>query len=907
VDKALKWRIGVVAAVILVFTAFVLPTFIEKMPSWGPRKKINLGLDLKGGIHLIMGVDLEVALDNTRGRLADEVRRALAEAAIVAVNVAKSQDRPLIEAEFPDAASLEEARKLLAKQFSNLAVNVSGLKAELALTPAENTYIREMTGRQALETIRNRVDMFGVAEPDIRPQGDDRIVIQLPGLDDPKRAVALIGKTAMLEFKLVDDARTAEWALQNGLPAGEEVLYGRESGPDGQTQTRPYLLRRQPLMTGEGLVDARVARSGRMGEPEVALTFDSRGARQFERVTGENVQRRMAIVLDGVVYSAPVIQTKIGGGRAVITGSGSPEEARDLAVALRAGALPAPVSVLEERTVGPTLGEDSINMGLKAGGLGLGLILIFMAVYYRRAGLVADAALILNFPIILGALAAFGATLTLPGLFGLVLTLGMAVDANVLIFERIREELRAGKTPKAAVAAGFDRAFWTIFDSNLTSILTALILYQFGTGPIRGFAVTLTIGLLSSMFTAIFFSRLVFDLALNRRPPEAGGLSIGRLEIVKPGVSLNFIGHRHKTLALSAILILISLVSIGTKGLVLGIDFAGGVLIQPRFTETVSSDDIRTALTRAGLPEARIQTYGTPAENEFLIDLKGDNDALEGSAGHGRPSAGLQAGEALTDHFGADRVDIRRVEMVGPQVGRDLRGKALSAMFYSLLMVLIYISGRFEHKWGTSAVFVTVLLGACYAASLLGANLMVMNLVTLATTLILCYLLNFQYALGAILALLHDVIITVGAFSLLGKEISLSFVAAILTIIGFSLNDTIIIFDRIREHIARNRRFDYAATINRSLNETLSRTVLTSGTTILATLSIYLFGGQANRDFALALLIGFIVGTLSSIVVAAPTLLFWPQPGGGLGEKPKEPAPKKPVDAPAGAGRTAPA
>lgn len=515
-DKSLKWRMLVVAAVMLTSLTFALPTFNSGLPSWWTQKKVSLGLDLKGGIHLVMGVDLNVVLENAVGRAADDVRRALAGDSITAVNVAKGSGLT-IEAEFPDETAMSAAEKLIKDQFPRLMVaRRGGLKLTLALTSAEEAEVKSSAARQALETIRNRVDMFGVSEPDIRPQGDDRIVIQLPGMDDPKRAVALIGKTAQLEFKLVDDTRTPEWALSNGIPAGMEVLYQRETGPDGQERRTPFLLKKVPLMTGEGLTDARVV-SGRMGEPEVSIVFDGRGARQFERITGEYVKKRMAIVLDGMVYSAPVIQTKIGGGRAVITGTFTQEEARDLAVALRAGALPAPVKVLEERTVGPTLGADSIQMGLQAGILGLGLILCFMAIYYRLSGLVADTALLFNFPIIIAVLAGFGATLTLPGIFGLILTLGMAVDANVLIFERIREELRNGKTPKAAVGAGFGRAFWTIFDSNLTTLITAMVLYQFGTGPIRGFAVTLSVGILSSMFTAIFFSRVIFDFILSKR------------------------------------------------------------------------------------------------------------------------------------------------------------------------------------------------------------------------------------------------------------------------------------------------------------------------------------------------------------------------------------------------------
>lgn len=519
-DRSLKWRIVVVMAVLLLSLAYTLPTFTDKKFSWLPDKTVSLGLDLKGGIHLVMGADLNVVVENTAGRAADEFRRYLADESIQAVRVAKGPG-VTIEAEFADAASMKAAENILNKQFHNLAVTRrDGLLLTAALTSAEIQNIKDMTSRQALETIRNRVDMFGVAEPDIRPQGEDRIVIQLPGMDDPKRAVALIGKTALLEFKLVDDSRSGEWALANGVPAGMEVLYERSVGQDGTEHRRPYLVKKTPLMTGESLTDARVTMTGRLGEPEVSIAFDSRGARQFERITGEYTKRRMAIVLDNMVYSAPTINDRISGGRAVINGMASVEEARDLAVALRAGAMPAPVEVLEERTVGPTLGSDSIEMGYRAGLLGLGLVLAFMAVYYRKSGLIADAALLFNVPIILAVLAGFGATLTLPGIFGLVLTLGMAVDANVLIFERIREELRAGKTPKAAVSAGFGRAFWTIFDSNLTTLITALVLYQFGSGPIRGFAVTLSVGIISSMFTAIFFSRVVFDVAMAGRRTE---------------------------------------------------------------------------------------------------------------------------------------------------------------------------------------------------------------------------------------------------------------------------------------------------------------------------------------------------------------------------------------------------
>lgn len=348
-------------------------------------------------------------------------------------------------------------------------------------------------------------------------------------------------------------------------------------------------------------------------------------------------------------------------------------------------------------------------------------------------------------------------------------------------------------------------------------------------------------------------------------------------ELIKPGININFIGRRHIFFAISAALILICLGSVFFKGLTMGIDFAGGLLVQARFSEKVEPDQIRQALTQAGLPNVSIQGFGEPGDNEFLINLQG-NEELESDVAN-ETSLSQRITDGLTSAFGADKVDIRRVEMVGPKVGQDLRQKAMSALYYSILMILIYISGRFEHKWGTSAALVTVLLGAVYVASLLGVGMIFLIILALVVTLILCYVLKFEYALGAILSLLHDVIVTVGIFALLDKEITLSFVAAILTIAGYSLNDTIIIYDRIREHVRKSRKADYAETINRSVNETLSRTVLTSGSTLLVILALYILGGPVNRDFALALLIGIGFGTLSSIFISAPALLFFSKPG----------------------------
>jgi preprotein translocase subunit SecD len=371
---------------------------------------------------------------------------------------------------------------------------------------------------QALRTIRNRIDQFGVAEPDIRKQQGNRLIDQLPGLDDPKRAINIIGQTAHLEFKLVDELADVQAAVAGNVPLESELVFMYVKGADADATGTPIVLKAEAVLTGEYITDANVQFDS-FGQAYVGMNFNARGAKIFEDVTGSNIKKRLAIVLDGKVHSAPVIQDRIAGGRASITGQFTTEEAHDLAVVLRAGSLPAPVTVLEERTVGPSLGQESIDKGFLAALIGGVLVLLFTSIYYRRAGLIASFAIILDITLIMAGLAAFGATLTLPGIAGIILTIGMAVDANVLIYERIREELWSGESVSTAIQNGFQRATVTIIDSNLTTVIAAVILYQFGTGPIRGFAVTLTLGIIASMFTAIFVSRIFFDAWLARRQP----------------------------------------------------------------------------------------------------------------------------------------------------------------------------------------------------------------------------------------------------------------------------------------------------------------------------------------------------------------------------------------------------
>ncbi len=509
-----------VLAVILTAVIYILPTFY---PGLWPHKQINRGLDLQGGMHLVLRVEVDKAVESTVERITQEMRD-LMRTERVRYTTLERVDGDRIQVAVEGEESIDAFGKLLDREFPNLrqvsraqADNILRMTFDLPDDEAEQ--IKKLASAQALETIRNRIDQFGVNEPDIRRQGDERILIQLPGVSDTKRAKDLIGKTAQLEFKLLDETANPEAVERGGEPPpGTELIYEVRTDPDtNRTIKTPYLVKKRSMLTGAYLTDARVQIDSQFNEPYVSIKFDRKGARIFERITEENVKKRLAIVLDNRVYSAPVIQEKISGGEARITGSFTAEEARDLAIVLRAGALPAPVEILEERTVGPSLGADSIRKGIMSMVVGGIFVVIFMAIYYKGAGLIADGALILNILLIAAGLAGFGATLTLPGIAGIILTIGMAVDANVLIFERIREEMRIGKTTYAAVNAGFSRATLTILDANVTTLIAALVLFQFGTGPVKGFAVTLSLGVISSLFTALVASRLVFDYLLIHR------------------------------------------------------------------------------------------------------------------------------------------------------------------------------------------------------------------------------------------------------------------------------------------------------------------------------------------------------------------------------------------------------
>ena len=509
--KDLKWKIPLILATILgaVWLA------------WPLQEKIALGLDLQGGMHLVLEVQVEKAVEASLDRMADDIKRDIEKEDIEVYRITAHMEDKRIRVRLVDELDKEPVAKVLeGYPFLERQEAEDGPEIiDLILSDDQVQMIERNAVSQGLETIRNRVDEFGVSEPTIQVQGEQRILIQLPGIKDPERAIKLIGKTARLEFKLLDEGKSVQDALKGNIPAGDEILYERvENKETGEVTREPYLVKKHTVLTGDTLTSAEVRfDSNQFNEPYVAISFNSVGAMIFQEVTAANVNKRLAIVLDNNVYSAPVIQGAIAGGNAQITGRFTTEDARDLAIILRAGALPAPVVILENRTVGPSLGRDSINKGISSIALGAILVLVFIVIYYRLSGFIAVTALVMNIVLLIGVLAYFDAALTLPGIAGILLTVGMAIDANVLIFERIREEVRLGKTVRAAIEAGFAKAFRTIVDANITTFIAAVVLFQFGTGPIKGFAITLCIGIAASMFTAVFVSRTIFDSAMSRK------------------------------------------------------------------------------------------------------------------------------------------------------------------------------------------------------------------------------------------------------------------------------------------------------------------------------------------------------------------------------------------------------
>ncbi|MBI5639085.1 MAG: protein translocase subunit SecD [Nitrospirae bacterium] len=526
--KNILWRVLLIGLTVLVAAVFFLPNtpLFRFMPQWWtnnmPNKGIILGLDLQGGLHLVFEVEGDKAIETSTDRYVYLIKEMLQKK-----KLQSEVKRSGLTIEI--SPSGQEISNAIKENYPVLDAALSGQNLVVKISGKEVQRIKDNAVDQALETIRNRIDQFGVAEPTIHRQGENEIVVQLPGVKDPKRAIDLVGKTAQLEFKLVDDespiAAQLPQAVGPGdeetimaqfgdkLPADDQILFEKKVNKEtGAVAKLPILVKKQAALTGNLLSEAKVSLDSRFSEPYVSISFNTEGAKLFEEVTRANTKKRLAIILDNTIYSAPVIQEPIAGGSAQITGSFGMEEAKDLSIVLKAGALPAPLKMLQNVTVGPSLGEDSIAAGTMAGIIGTIAVIVFMMIYYRLSGVIADFALFLNIVLLFGAMASLNATLSLPGIAGIILAIGMAVDSNVLMFERIRDEIRLGKTPRSAVDSGYSKAFWTIFDSHVTTLITAAVLFQFGTGPIKGFAVTLSLGVIINLFTALIGTKTIFDI-----------------------------------------------------------------------------------------------------------------------------------------------------------------------------------------------------------------------------------------------------------------------------------------------------------------------------------------------------------------------------------------------------------
>jgi len=691
----------------------------------------------------------------------------------------------------------------------------------------ENGEKREITREnvdQAVEVIRKRVDGMGTNEPVISPSGTDRILVQIPGLDPQKldETRNQLKKVAKLEFRLVHPQSQMLIAqIESGtgvLPPGYAIEPMEEQDRQGNKSTEMLLVKKKPDILGE-----RVVRAGSgFGQEgwEVFLEFDSEGAEQFGKLTEQvyNERSRMAIVLDGKIQSAPGVRTgPIYGGRAQISGGNMTEtEARNLASALE-NPLATPVAIEEERSASASLGADSIKSGVYSGLVGLGLIWLAVLFYYRLAGFVALIALAVEGILLFGILAMFGAVLTLPGIAGTILTLGMAIDANVLIYERLREEVASGKSLKAALDAAYNKAFSAIFDSHVTTLITAAILYWMATGPVKGFAVTLTIGIVASLFTALVITRNLFNWLFHFNLLRKISMAdlIGKTHY-------NFLGQRRIAVSLSAIAIVILSITFGMRGAHnFGVDFRGGDrLVLEAQAEKIPEGPVRQALTELKLADSVVQIEKS-ATSEFLT-VRSPLDTSSQVEAH------------LKAKFPQAQYRTEATEKVGSIVGDELIRSSLIALGLGLVGIMIYVAVQFE----------------------------------------------VSFAVSALVALLHDLLITIGIFSLAGREISLIFVGAVLTIAGYSVSDTIVVFDRIREGIRTGRSGSITEIMNLSINETLSRTILTGGTTLLALAALYFLGGPVLNDFAFAIFVGVVVGTFSSVYIAAPIVLWWSGKGG---------------------------
>jgi SecD/SecF fusion protein len=854
----------VVAVVTLIAILIVFPTFHYFLAVSGRiattpeqleelrKRSVPLGLDLQGGVDVLLAIDEQKTAEQKVNSYAEDIRnRFRQESPAIDAVVDVTTETPRIIVTLGKAEQERSADNILLSLKSIFPTYKSGdIKAgqPLTLTPDPQLLTQNIaeTVDSALKVIRDRVNTLGVTQPMVAKQGTSRIRVQIPGEKDPEQVIRNIIRPAQLEFRGVKtsevqgpdgryeedsstiiDPQTGKPLEGKTIPPGYEVRTFRNQKLDPSTgkmtaTESKILVRTKVEMTGDSLQDAWVSINQASFESpvQVHLEFKPEGARRFAQVTEQYLHKPLAILLDGVVYSFPVVQAVIETGQAVITGAFKPEEGRDLSLILKAGALPAAMTPIEKRTVEATLGADSIRASVFALAVGSLLVALLMMGYYGIAGVVAIIAVLINVLLVFAFMKLASATLTLSGIGGVLLTVGMAVDANVLIYERIREELRAGRTLKTAIALGFNRAFSVIFDANLTTLIAGLTLLQFGEGTVKGFALALNVGILATLFTGLFVTHALIDAWFSL----AGKLNIGAFSWFRPGFYLDFIKLRGISYTLSGVLFLASLIYIlpihGTPNIHWGVDFSGGLLTEIQTTKNLTTQQVQG-------PFADWKVQKVAGENRFMIRTKFVNDS---------PDQIAQTQKLVESHLnvtvGEGNYQVLGSEAVGNEVGREFTRMAILACIIASIGILIYMAFRFE----------------------------------------------FDYGVAAVIALFHDLIIAFGIFNMLTSagyagEVTLEVVSALLVILGYSVNDTIIIFDRVRENVKLHPGLPFRETVNRSICESLNRTVMTVSTTLLTLVIMLLLGGSGLYDFALVLLIGIIKGTYSSSFIAAPLLV----------------------------------
>ena len=862
----------------------------ERLPSWLPSSHVNLGLDLQGGVQLVLGVGTEEAVDNKLARIGTEMSRWAEDKKIPFKTAYAVKGQQKLRVELGEGADLAAFKKLLTDQYPGLEqTGRDGAAVEFGYTAERIAEIKRSAVEQAERVIRNRVDKWGVAEPLISRRANNTVLVQLPGFKDPEKAKEFLGRTAQLKFKIVDDdfkgfdnvtqlpenikteraagihttlvsedrAAIVEFA-KSMIPADRELLFEAEPIAGGnKMRYRAIVVMASTELTGEDVLDAFVTQdmSAIDQTPVVSMRFTGPGGKRFETITGANVRKRMAIVLDDVVESAPVIQQKISGGQAQISlGSGRSweevvNEANELSLILKSGALPASINVQEERQVGASLGPELASQGIRSTILGIIFVFAFIIIYYRRPGLIASLALLLNGVFLLALMALFNFSLTLPGIAGFILTLGMAVDANVLINERIRQELREGKTGRRALENGFQRVFWTIVDSNATSLIAAMVLLSTNSsGPIRGFAITLLLGLLVSLFTSLYCSRLMFDIVISRCKSERDiRVWLGGTAEPKQYAqfNLNFLGMAPKAVVFTGVLVVAIIGTSLFRGINWAVDFAGGTEIEVGFSEVVTAAQLDDAAKKAGIADVTIQALGG-GQKQYVLRFDKDEHKKPAasettSAASIESAASPESGAPIMDtrtqnlqkilreDLASASPEILRVDFVGPQVGSELRTQGALSLLYALIGILLYIAMRFD----------------------------------------------MRFAPGSVIKMMGDIVIVMGFYVFFWRSFDLTSVAALLTVAGYTVNDTVVIYDRIRENIINHPGRSLRVNVNTAVNETLTRSLNTSISTLLSLIGIIVFASGSIWNFAVAMAVGVVAATFSSTFLATICVVWF--------------------------------